>query len=308
MISAIVTIPPYAPYIREVAAHPIVSGLRLNTVMPVKDSLEDVLKRLNEEAKMFGKELWIDLKCRQLRIKTYGVPPFTEIELTHNITVETPVTAYFSDGRERATVLKVDKNKLIMQEGPQRVVGPGEAVNIPHPSLCIEGYFTDTDKKYIEAAHNIGLHTYMLSFVESKNDIEELKKLDPEANIISKIESEKGISYVEREWRNWSSDSRLMAARGDLFIEVRMPHEIINATELIINKDKSAIAASRIFDSLAYSLEPSCADINDADNLLRMGYEELMLGDDVCMKRDSVMSALNLLKAMFERYRYEPLK
>jgi len=113
MPDAIVTVPPHASFITEVACHPLVSGLRLNTVMPVKGSLEDTLKRLLDT----GKTIYVDLKCRQLRVRTFGVPPFTEIELTHRIAVETPVTAYFSGGKERATVLEVDGNRLIMALG-----------------------------------------------------------------------------------------------------------------------------------------------------------------------------------------------
>jgi len=300
MPSAIVTIPPYAPFIDEVISHPIVSGIRLNTVMPVKDKLEDVIKRLDEKAKKHSKELWVDLKCRQLRIGTYGVPPFTEIQLTHNIKVNTPVKAYFSDGRESATVLKVDGNKLIMQAGPKKVVGPGESINIIHPSLTIEGYFTDTDKRYIEAGNKANVHNYMLSFVESQQDIDELYKLDPEASIVAKIESAKGLNFVAN---HYNGKSRLMAARGDLFVELTKPHYIITAVELIVNKNPNAIAASRIFNSLSYSLEPSCEDIGDVDNLMRMGYKTLMLGDDVCMERDSVASAMNLLQAMAGKYK-----
>jgi hypothetical protein len=37
-VEAIVTVPPYAPFLEEVAAHPLVAGLRLNTVMPLKGS------------------------------------------------------------------------------------------------------------------------------------------------------------------------------------------------------------------------------------------------------------------------------
>jgi len=165
--NAIVTMPPYAPFIDEVLSHPIVSGIRLNTVMPIKEPLEDKLKEINEKVMKKEKDFWIDLKGRQLRVKTYGVPPFTEIELTHKISVNTPIIIYFSDGKESATLLEVDGNKLIMQEGPKRVVGPGEAVNIPDKSLRIEGYLTDTDKKYIESSVNLGINKYMLSFVES---------------------------------------------------------------------------------------------------------------------------------------------
>jgi pyruvate kinase len=299
-VDAIVTVPPYADFIDEVLHHRIVSGIRLNTVMPTKDSLEELLKRLDDKSRIAGKDLWVDLKCRQLRIKNYGVPPFTEIELSHEISVNTPVKAYFSNGTEYATVVEVNKNRLIMLDGPKRVVGPGEAVNICDASLKIDGYFTETDLKYVEAGLKTGVNHYMLSFVEGKSDIEAFKKMYPETYVVAKVESGKGMDYVRNEWNN---EARLMAARGDLYIEMKMPHQIIESVETIVGKDKSAIAASRIFGSFAESLEPSCEDIGDVDNLMRMGYKTLMLGDDVCMRRDSVISALNLLNAMSERYR-----
>lgn len=298
MIKAIVTIPPYAPFIDEVVKHPIVSGLRLNTVMPLKGSIEDTVKKLRDQ--VGEKDLYLDLKCRQLRVKNFGVPPFTEIELTHRIKVQTPVTAYFGNGEERATVLEVDGNRLIMQEGPNRVVGPGESINIPHPSLTIEGYFTETDKNYIQAGKAAGVHNYMLSFFEQAEDEKELLEIDPLAQRIYKIESLKGLNYIKKS--ELPEQGRLMAARGDLFAELEKPHKIIKAMEQIITKDTQAIAASRILGSFSQSYEPSCADISDVDSLVRMGYRTLMLGDDVCMRRDSVISALNLLEAMDEQY------
>ncbi|MBW3001515.1 hypothetical protein KY341_06605, partial [Candidatus Woesearchaeota archaeon] len=292
--------PPYAPFIREVAKHPLVSGLRLNTVMPVKGSLEELLKRLNTETKSTGnKDLWIDLKCRQLRVKGYWVPPYTEIRVSHKLHVITPVKAYFSDGKESATIVEVDGDRLITLEGPSRVIGPGESINIIDSSLSIEGYLTDTDKRYIEAGLKAGIKNYMLSYVESREDTKALLPYLNDANLTAKIESVKGLDYVDKEWNN---GPRLMAARGDLFVEVNKPHEIIRAVEKIIKKDSNAIAASRIFGSLAYSLEPSCADIGDVDNLLRMGYKTFMFGDDICMHRDSIISGLNLLAAMSEKY------
>lgn len=299
-IRAIVTIPPYAPFIREVARHPAVSGLRLNTVMPIKGSLEDVLKMLGEETKLAGdKELWVDLKCRQLRVRDYWAPPFTEIRLTHKISVDTPVTAYFSDGKEEATVVQVDGDRLIMLEGPKRVIGPGESLNIVHPSLVIEGNLTDTDKRYIDAACKVGLHKYMLSFVEDNADVQELYKLDPVAVGVAKIESQKGIDYVRH---RWDKASRLMAARGDLYVEMNRPHDIIEAVETIVKADPNAIVASRLFTSFSHGLDPACSDIGDVDNLLRMGYKTFMFGDDICMRRDSILSGLNLFNAMKERY------
>lgn len=295
MVHIIVTVPPYAPYIEKVAAHPLVSGLRLNTVMPIKESegYKGALERLQKACK--GKDLWIDLKARQLRVKNYGVPPFTQIELTHKIELDTttPVTAYFSDGRESAKILAVEGNKLIMQEGPKRVIGPGESLNIRHPSLSIEGFLTDTDEEYIKAAKELGIHTYMLSFVERKEDIDRFYEIDPKASLIAKIESGKGMEYVRS---NHDGKTRLMAARGDLFCEVAWPHEIVKATQDIVAADSEAVCASRILSSLSDSLKPSCSDINDIDNLLRQGYQTLMLGDEICMRYESTITALRIIE------------
>jgi pyruvate kinase len=296
MTKAIVTMPPYAQYMSEVLKYPSVSGIRLNTVMPTKGKLEDLLGSINNLALENGKDFWVDLKCRQLRVKSYGVPPFTEIELSHKIKVFTPCKAYFSDRACSATVLEVDGNKLIMQEGPYRVVGPGESVTIPHSTLEIEGYLTDKDKEYIEAGNKAGLRNYMLSFVENSGDIEEFRRYCSNANIISKIESKKGIDNLS------TITTRLMAARGDLFMELKWPHNILPALEKILKQDSNAVVASRILASLARNSEPTCEDIGDLDNLLRMGYKTFMFGDEVCLKRDTIISALNLFTIMAERY------
>jgi pyruvate kinase len=134
----------------------------------------------------------------------------------------------------------------------------------------------------------------MLSFVESDADVAELRRLDSKAEIVAKIESVKGLDYC----RNRREKARLMAARGDLYIEVRRPHHIVKALQDIIAADADAIAASRVLDSMAESPEPSCADITDVACLRMLGYKTMMLGDEVCLQRDSVVGALNLLEAM----------
>jgi len=189
----------------------------------------------------------------------------------------------------------VDKNKLIMLEGPRQVLGKGESVNIMHPSLKIKGNLTDLDKQYVEAAQKVGLNQYMLSFVEGPEDGAALRKYHADAVIAEKIESVKGGKYVSEQY---DSTNRLMFARGDYFVEVNRPHHILMAGEDIIQKDPQAIAASRILGSLAYGAEPSCQDITDVAYLWNIGYRTFMLGDEICQQRDSVIGALNLLEAI----------
>jgi pyruvate kinase len=291
IIRAIVTAPPYATFLDEVARHPLVCGLRLNTVMPLRGGPAEALERLQAH----GQPLWVDLKGRQLRVVGAAIPPYTEVRLSHCIRVKTPVDAFFSDGNECVRVAAVDGNRLILEDGPRRLVGPGEAVNIVHPSLEIEGTLTETDRAYLAAMKELGMKSVMLSFVEKPSDVKEVRRLLPGAEVMLKIESQRGIVYARR---HGTSQGQLMAARGDLYVEVLRPHRIVGALRDIIAADADAVAASRIFDSLAQSPVPASADIGDVAFLLSLGYRTFLLGDAICLRRDSVLEALNLLQAV----------
>lgn len=333
----IATIPPYASFLQEVANHPVVSGFRLNTVMPTNESLVNLLTRLK---KIVGeKDLWIDLKCRQIRTthgfffdapnttKTYKIgnktyildpsnprhygtlktPPWAEIEISHNISLDFsngPIKCWMQDGYDEAYIAEVqDGNKLIMLDGPQRVVGGGESLNILHPSLEIEGYLTDLDVRYIEAAKRAGIHTYMLSYVERDQDIDDLISLDPDAVVVAKIESQKGLEWVSSNFRQTYKAQcplRLMAARGDLYVETAIlrPEKILNPLELIAQSGPDSIVASRILTSLRDNPRPNCSDITDIDCMNKMGYRHFMIGDDICFNEGSLMLGLDILQAI----------
>ena len=89
-----------------------------------------------------------------------------------------------------------------------------------------------------------------------------------------------------------------MAARGDLYVEVVRPHRMVSALKDVINADPEAVVASRIVESLADHPVPASADIGDLAFLLALGYRTFMLGDAVCLRRDSLVEALNLLEAV----------
>lgn len=294
---AIVTIPPYAAFAEEVARHPIVAGLRLNTVMPIKGDPgpAPILARLSK----LGQPLWVDLKGRQLRVVGGAVPPFTEVRVSHPVRVNVPADAFFDDGREHARIVAVDGDRLILEDGPRRFVGPGESVNVVDPSLEVLGTLTETDRAYLAAMRELGLRGVMLSFVERAEDIDEVRAALPGAELVLKIESQRGLDFAcSGGALRRSPADRLMAARGDLYVEVLRPHRIVGALRRIIAADPEAIVASRLFPSLARGVVPEATDIGDAAFLLALGYRTFMLGDEVCLRRDSVMSALNLLEAV----------
>ncbi len=203
--------------------------------------------------------------------------------------------AYFSDGRERVRLVEVDGDRLILDEGPRRLIGPGESVNIVHPSLEVLGSLTETDRRYLEAMRSVGLERVMLSYVETPEDVEEVKELLPDAEVMLKIETRKGLALVRD---HGAGLGRLMAARGDLFIEVERPHRIVGAVRQIVEADPDAVVASRILESLADDPVPESAEIGDVAHLIGLGYRTIMLGDRVSLRRDSVVEALDLLEAI----------
>jgi hypothetical protein len=290
-VRAIVTTPPYASFLEEVARHPLVAGFRLNTVMPLRTGPVEAIERL----RAYGRPLWIDLKGRQLRVVGAAVPPYTAVRLSHRIRVATPVDAFFSDGRECVRVVAVDGDRLILEDGPRRLVGPGESVNIVHPSLEIEGTLTPTDRAYLAAMAEAGLRRVMLSYVEYPADVEEVQRLLPGAEVMLKIETERGLAFARK---HGASLGRLVAARGDLYVEVLRPHRIVGALCDVVAADPRAVVASRVFESLVRDPVPESADIGDVAFLLALGYRTFLLGDAVCLRRDSVLDALNLLQAV----------
>ena len=290
-VQTIVTAPPYADYLSDIGAHPLVCGFRLNTVMPLRAGPAEAIGRLQE----FGQPLWIDLKGRQLRVVGAAIPPYTEVRLSHPIRVRTPVDAFLSDGYERVRVMAVDGDRLILADGPRRLIGPGESVNIIDPSLVVEGTLTETDRIYLATMRELGLRQVMLSYVESVSDVEEVQRLLPGAEVMLKIESRRGLAFARQQA---ASVGRLMAARGDLYVEVLRPHRIVSALRDIIEADPQAVVASRLLESLAHDSVPDSADIGDIAFLLSLGYRTFMLGDAICFQRESVLAALNLLEAI----------
>jgi pyruvate kinase len=291
-VGAIVTLPPYAPFAREVANHPLVTGFRLNTVMPLAgETRREALERLSS----LGPPLWVDLKGRQLRVVEAATPPFTSVRVSHRLRVPTPCDVFFGDGREAARLLAVDGDRLILEDGPRRVVGPGESVNVVHPALEVEGYLTEGDRAWLEAMGELGLTRAMLSFVEREEDVEEARAFLPGVEPMLKIESRRGLAFAGR---HGARLGRLVAARGDLYVEVREPHRIVGALRDVIAADPEAVVASRLFPTLARTPVPVASEVCDAAFLLALGYRTFLLGDEVCLRREPVLAALDLLTAV----------
>ena len=230
------------------------------------------------------------------------------LELNHPIQATPPFAVYYNEGKAYLEVEEViDKIKLRIFLPPnlprdfQITIGKNASLNIPE-ALVLDDYLTSKDKEFIEIAQELGIHDYCLSYVESAEDINALLALAPDANIIAKIESVRGLRFVKTDYPALKEKVRLMAARGDLFIELDYPHEILNALKTIILADKNAIAASRLLQSIITETIPACADLCDLGFLLNLGYKSFLFGDEVCSEEQTLKSAIGILQAILADY------
>lgn len=311
-IEIMATLWPDMPHYKYFMRHPLISGVRLNTAMADETLLAKEMEQAVAES--CGTPLYFDVKGRQLRItKVYNVDGNLELDINHPIEVETPTTVLFKAGADRA-LLKEVKNgdHLVFEGGPQYALRPGESLNIRSPSLKVLGdLFTSQQLRFLDIAMESGIRRYMLSYATSGEEIEELRKIVGPREVIAKIESPAGLKWAET--YKLPDNVHYLTARGDLFVEVERPHHILSATRKLIEKDSKAIVGSRILLSLSPHKDPntgkvveetvpSCSDINEIAWLLECGYKRFMFCDGLCLNKNALDRAINVLDAIAKDY------
>lgn len=265
----------------RIFSHPLISGARYNVGIRCPYGTRQALGTVKAVADKYQKKLWVDLKGRQLRIEKWADPTYGDIELNHEVEVETPAIIVFRGGYS-SNITYVQGNKIYVNPNPEQAVGAGQAVNILGKGFKIKGkYLTERDLEHIEVARNFGVHDYMLSFIEGSQDIQDVRDLDKDSRLVLKIESLPGLEFVEKGYSAYR-DCQLMAARDDLFINIgEDKFDAIKALELILEKDPQAICASHIFQSLNYVGHIGMTDISDLELVRRMGYKNFMFSDEI---------------------------
>lgn len=283
MLIASIPGPQNISQLQAIIKHPLVNGFRFNTGVKVPYSPAETLKRILDQLGYL--DFWLDIKGRQLRITKWADPNYGEIHLNHNIKVDLPAQAIFR-GDDICQINAIANNQIFVYPNPRFALGEGQSINIHGQNLNIKGYLTKDDVSYLKAARSVGVNKIMLSFVESNDDIKEVQKFHPHAQLCLKIESQKGLDFVKTQYNPKIGNINLMAARDDLFINLENKFDITSALQLIIQKDPDAFVASRILTSLVNSSEISQGDISDLYLLHQMGYQNFMLSDSISSKID----------------------
>jgi pyruvate kinase len=303
-VSLHVTLWPSFPHFEEFANDDRLGGIRLNSAMMAGAELDselDLVKKNN-----YSVPLWFDIKGRQLRVrKVYPYKTHLELDLNHKIDVECPTQVLFKAGADSARLLRVeDGTHLVFEGGPHFMVKAGESLHIRHPSLVVhEPIFCDYEVEKIEKVVKAGFTKYYLSYVEDEAEVTQLREfIGPDAELILKIETKAGMEYALNRWKKTPNTS-LMAARGDLFVELDKPHEILRSVKALVAKDPNCYVGSRFLLSVINSPVPECDDLSDLAWVYEIGCNNFLLCDELCLKGNLLGRAVNVFDAFRKDYK-----
>jgi pyruvate kinase len=198
-------------------------------------------------------------------------------------------TLLIDDGLIEAKVIKKEKSSLQCQ-----IVVPGtlksrKGIHLPTGSIS-KPAITAKDKKDLKFGLENNVDFIALSFVKSKKDIQQLRKLIAKYNkgckepcqpkIIAKIERHEAIKNLNSIVKEADG---IMVARGDLGIDIPPEQVPIIQKRMIAlaNKyGKPVITATQVLQSMVTNARPTRAEISDAANAVFDHTDAIMLSNE----------------------------
>jgi len=143
-----------------------------------------------------------------------------------------------------------------------------------------------------------------ISFTETKEQVENVKKILPECVVISKIESVKGVTNYHE---ILDASDGVMIARGDLGSAVtleKVPPLQKQFTKEALIKNKYVIAATEMLLSMTEKPYPTNAEVSDVANAVFDGVNAVMLSEETAVGKYPVETVKIMEKIITEAENY----
>lgn len=187
------------------------------------------------------------------------------------------------DGEMELEVIDKKDESLVCEVKNGGVIKPRKSVNIPGVAIDLPSV-TDKDREFIEWAIKMDLDFIAHSFVRTKEDVLEVKKIIKAKNsplkIISKIENREGVDNIDE---ILEVTYGVMVARGDLGVEI--PAEQIPVTQRYIVKKcieskTPVIIATQMLHSMISNPRPTRAEVSDIAGAIYQRVDAIMLSGE----------------------------
>lgn len=193
------------------------------------------------------------------------------------------MTILIDDGLIELVVEEITDADIICKVINGGPISNNKGVNVPGATLSMP-YISDVDRSDIMFGCDMGFDYLAASFVRTKDDILEVRKIIDEHNshmkIIAKIESMQGIRNLEEILE--VSDG-IMVARGDLGVEIPMEEVPVVQKKMIKlaeTQGKHVITATQMLESMIKNPRPTRAEATDVANAIYDGTTAIMLSGE----------------------------
>lgn len=185
-----------------------------------------------------------------------------------------------NDGLIKLTVVDNKGYEVICKVVSGGVLSDNKGLTLKDTPLNLP-YISKKDREDLIWAFENGCDMIAASFVNSADDVRELKKLMHEhkysCRIISKIESSAGIKNIQE---ILDISDGIMVARGDLGVELppsRLPKIQMDLINFANAKGKTVIVATEMLESMINNPRPTRAETIDVANAVYNGASAVML-------------------------------
>ena len=187
------------------------------------------------------------------------------------------------DGKIEMEVSEIKGEEILCSVKNGGTISNHKGINVPDAELSMP-YVSEVDREDILFGIGMGFDFIAASFVRTKEDILDLKKILDEhkspMKIIAKIESMQGIRNL-REILDVSDG--IMVARGDMGVELP-PEEVPviqkKMIKMAVAAGKHVITATQMLESMIHNPRPTRAETNDVANAIYDGTTAIMLSGE----------------------------
>jgi len=182
------------------------------------------------------------------------------------------------DGNIELEVERIEGEDVFCEVIQEGLLKPNKTVFLPSVRLELP-ILSERDKASIYSALNNDYDFISVSFVRTKEDIEEVRKVlgQSDIKIIAKIENQEGLDHFDD---ILSAADGIMIARGDLGVEIPYEKLPVIQKQLIYRcraAGKPVIVATQMLESMRENIRPTRAEVSDVANAVMDGTDAVML-------------------------------
>ncbi|AHB36028.1 pyruvate kinase [Spiroplasma apis] len=188
------------------------------------------------------------------------------------------------DGKLTLNVLNVEPGIVNCRAFNSHVIKTNKRINLPGVDFSLP-FLSDKDISDIRFGANLGIDYIAASFVNTPENVNDIRKILKEENaehiqIISKIESKIGIFNIDE---IIDASDGIMVARGDLGLEIpyyEVPYWEKQMIRKCREKGKLVIVATQMLESMTDNPQPTRAEVTDVYYATELGTDATMLSGE----------------------------